>query len=37
MMLQVQDDNTLMMIFMAIAIIIPGIVLWFDDSKFHNR
>jgi hypothetical protein len=36
MMVQAQDEQTLMLIYLAIALIIPGLVLWFDDSKIHN-
>lgn len=36
MIIQGQDDQLLLFIFLAIAMIIPGIVLWFDDSKIHR-
>lgn len=31
------NESTLMWIFLAITFIIPGIVLWGDDAKIHNR
>jgi len=31
------NDQTLLLIYLAIAIVIPGIVLWFDDHKVHNQ
>lgn len=37
MMVQAQNDQFLMLIFLAIAIVIPGIVLFFDDGKIHNQ
>ncbi len=37
MMLQSHDDSTLMMIFITIAIIVPFIVLWFDDTTIHSK
>jgi hypothetical protein len=33
----VQNDNVLLMIFLAIAIIIPGIVVLFDDGKGRSK
>ncbi len=31
------NESTLMWVFLTIAFIIPGIVLWFDDTKIHNK
>lgn len=36
MMLQAQDDTTLMVIFLIITLVIPFIVLWFDDAAIHK-
>lgn len=36
MIIQGQDDQLLLFIFLAIAIIIPGMVVWFDDGKIHK-
>ncbi len=33
----VQNDQLLMMILFFNAIILPGIVLWFDDGNVHKR
>lgn len=37
MMVQAQDEQVLMFIFIAIVFIVPGIVLLFDDSKIHSK
>jgi len=37
MMVQAQDEQLLMLIYLAIALLIPGIVLWFDDGITHNK
>lgn len=37
MMLQGHDDSTLMVIFLTISIVVPFIVLWFDDAKMHGK
>ncbi len=31
------NEQTLMLIFIAIAFVIPGIVMWFDDAKIHQK
>ncbi len=31
------SDQILMLLFIGMAIVIPGIVMLFDDSKIHNR
>lgn len=37
MILQAQDDSTLTVIYLLSAIVIPFLVLWFDDSLIHSR
>ncbi len=37
MILQAQDDSTLMVIFLLCAIVIPFVVLWFDDGMIHGK
>jgi len=37
MMVQAQNDQVLWFIFIAIIMLIPGIVLWFDDRKIHEN
>ncbi len=37
MMVQVQNDHLLMMILFFNAIILPGIILWFDDRNVHHN
>ncbi len=37
MMLQAQDDSTLMVIFLIVTIVIPFVVLWFDDVLIHSK
>lgn len=34
---QAHSDPTLFVIFLLIAMIIPGIVMWFDDGKIHGQ
>ncbi len=36
MMVQAQNDQFLMLVFFAIAIIIPGLVILFDDGAIHS-
>lgn len=36
MMVQAQNDQFLLLVFIAIAIIIPAVVLWFDDGSIHS-
>jgi hypothetical protein len=31
------NESTLMWVFITIAFIIPGVVLWFDDAKIHGK
>lgn len=33
----VQDDTAMMLFFLLIGIVIPGIVMWFDDSSFRGK
>ncbi len=35
-MVYAQDDHLLLMILFFTAIILPGIVLWFDDAAIHE-
>ncbi len=35
MMIQGHDDHLLAIIFFCVAVVIPGLVLWFDDGKIH--
>ncbi len=37
MMLQAQDDSTLAIIYLLTAIVIPFLVLWFDDGLIHRK
>jgi len=37
MMTQAFDDQLLAIIYFSIVIIVPGIVLWFDDGKIHSN
>lgn len=37
MMIQGHDDTFLAIVFFCVAIVIPGIVLLFDDSKIHSN
>ncbi len=32
-----QHDQFLMLVFLGIGLVIPGLVLLMDDSKFHNN
>lgn len=36
MMVQVQNDQFLLFVYIAIVMIVPGIVLWFDDGEVHS-
>ncbi len=37
MILQAQDDSTLAVIYLLSAVIIPFLVLWFDDGMIHGK
>lgn len=37
MILQAQDDSTLMVIYLLTAFVIPFLVLWFDDATVHGK
>lgn len=36
MMVQAQNDQFLMLVFLAITVIIPGLVILFDDGAIHS-
>ncbi len=37
MILQTQDDSFLAVVFILTAIVIPFVVLWFDDGMIHSN
>jgi hypothetical protein len=37
MMVQAQDDQLLLLIYLSIAMVIPCLVLLFDDGLIHNK